>query len=209
MDDLLAYNREAWDRCVATGDRWTIPVTPEQVAAARRGEWSVVLTPHKPVPRDWFPDLAGIQLLALASGGGQQVPILAAAGAHVTLLDNSPRQLAQDRMVAERDGLAITTVQGDMADLSAFASESFDLIFHPSSNCFVPDVRPVWREAFRVLRRGGSLLSGFCDPVMFAIDPDLEKQGVAQFKYSIPYSDLTSLTDEERRRYTDPGEPLA
>jgi len=30
----------------------------------------------------------------LASGGGQQGPVLAAAGAHVTVFDNSPRQLA-------------------------------------------------------------------------------------------------------------------
>jgi SAM-dependent methyltransferase len=207
--DVLSYNRAAWDGQVRRGNRWTVPVSPEEVAAARRGEWSVILTPHQPVPRSWFPDLRGIDLLGLASGGGQQCPILAAAGASVTVFDNSPAQLGQDRLVAERDGLEITTVQGDMADLSCFLPESFDLIFHPCSNSFVPDVRKVWREAFRVLRRGGALLSGFSDPVLFSIDPDLEKQGIAQLKYSIPYSDLTSLTDEERRRYTDAGEPLA
>jgi SAM-dependent methyltransferase len=185
-----------------------VPVSAEEVAAARRGEWSIVLTPHKPVPRAWFPDLRGIDLLGLASGGGQQGPILAAAGANVTVFDNSPAQLAQDRMVAERDGLEITTVQGDMADLSCFPPESFDLIFHACSNCFVPDVRRVWRETFRVLRSGGTLLSGFCDPVLFSVDPKLEREGIAQLKYTIPHSDLTSLTDEERCRYTDFGEPL-
>jgi ubiquinone/menaquinone biosynthesis C-methylase UbiE len=147
-------------------------------------------------------------VLALASGGGQQGPILAACGAHVTVFDNSPAQLAQDRMVAERDGLALETVQGDMSNLSCFKPESFDLIFHPCANLFVPDVRRVYREAFRVLRRGGALLTGFCDPILFAIDPELEKQGVGQLKYAIPYSDVTSLTDEERRRYTDSEEPL-
>jgi hypothetical protein len=53
------------------------------------------------------------------------------------------------------------------------------------------------------------MLSGFCDPIMFVIDPELEKQGIVQVKYTVPYSDVTSLTDEERRRYTDAGEPLA
>lgn len=67
------------------------------------------------------------------------------------MFDNSPNQLAQDRLVAERDNLAITTVEGDMRDLSAFSDESFDLIVHPVSNCFVPEVQPVWDEAFRVL----------------------------------------------------------
>jgi SAM-dependent methyltransferase len=194
---------------VLQGNRWTIPVTPQEIADAKNGIWSIVLTPTKPVPRSWFPDLRGLDLLALASGGGQQGPILAAAGANVTVFDNSPNQLARDREVADREGLVIATVEGDMADLSSFPSECFDLIVHPCSNCFVPDVRRVWREAARVLRRGGALLSGFCDPIIFAVDPDLEKQGIAQLKYGIPYSDLTSLTDEERRRYTDAGEPLS
>jgi SAM-dependent methyltransferase len=206
--DVLSYNRRAWDRCVEQGNRWTLPVSADEIAAARRGDWSIVLTPTKPVPRDWFPDLEDLDVLALGSGGGQQGPILAARGAHVTVLDNSPAQLAQDRMVAERDGLTLETIQGDMADLSPFLPESFDLIVHPCSNLFVPDVRRVFREAYNVLRRGGAMLSGFCDPIFFAIDPDLEKQGIAQLKYAIPYSDVTSLSDEERRRYTDPGEPL-
>jgi SAM-dependent methyltransferase len=210
VTDVFSYNRGAWDGLVQKGNRWTVPVTAEVVAAAREGTWSVVLTPLKPVPRAWFPaDLTGLDVLCLASGGGQQGPILAAAGATVTVFDASPAQLAQDRAVAARDGLDLATVEGDMADLSRFAPESFDLIFHPCSNCFVPDVRRVWREAHRVLRRGGALLAGFVDPVVFSVDPDLEKQGIAQLKYTIPYSDLTSLSDEERRRYTDEGAPLA
>ena len=128
MMDIRAYNREAWNRQVAEGNPWTIPVSSEAVAAARRGEWSIVLTPSIPVPRAWFPLLDGADVLCLASGGGQQGPILAAAGAQVTVFDNSPRQLARDREVAEREGLGIRTVEGDMADLSAFADASFDLI---------------------------------------------------------------------------------
>jgi SAM-dependent methyltransferase len=207
--DILSYNRRAWDRCVAQGNRWTVPVSAAEVAAARQGEWSIVLTPRKPVPASWFPELDDLDVLALGSGGGQQGPLLAARGAHVTVFDNSPAQLAQDRMVAERDGLQLETVQGDMADLSRFLPESFDLIVHPCSNLFVPDVRRVYREAYRVLRHGGAMLSGFCDPILFAIDPELEKKGVAQLKYTIPYSDVKSLSDEERRRYTDGEEPLA
>lgn len=207
--DIVSYNRSAWDREVAKGNEWTRPVSPEQIARARAGDWDVVLTPLKPVPRSWFPPLAGAKVLALASAGGQQGPILAAAGAQVTVFDNSPAQLAQDEAVAAREGLALTLVQGDMADLSAFESETFDLVFHPCSNCFVQDVRPVWREAARVLRRGGTLLAGFVNPVAFTADPAREEEdGVVQLKYPVPYSDLTSLTDAERARYLDPGEPL-
>lgn len=209
MIDVRSYNRDAWDRQVKDANEWTIPVTPEQVARARAGDWSIVLTPKKPVPAAWYPPLFGARVLGLAAGGGQQGPLLAATGAQVTILDNSPAQLAQDRLVAERENLQLDLHEGDMADLSRFADRTFDLIVHPVSNCFVPDVLPVWREAFRVLKPGGVLLAGFSNPIAFACDPDLDKQGIAQLKYTIPYSDLTSLTDEERRRYTDAGEPLA
>ena len=207
--DVLSYNREAWDRQVREGNPWTVPVTSEDVERARAGDWSIVLTPTRPVPAGWFPPLGGARVLALASGGGQQGPLLAAAGARVTVFDNSPAQLAQDRMVAERDGLDLATVEGDMRDLSAFADGAFDLIVHPCSNCFVPDILPVWREAVRVLKPGGVLLAGFVHPIVFAIDPDLEAQGVAQLKYPLPYSDLDSLTEAGRRRYTDAGQPLS
>jgi len=156
--DIRAYNREAWNRQVEEGNEWTLPVSSEVIAAARKGQWQIVLTPIKPVPQAWFPKLAGLDTLCLASAGGQQAPVLAAAGGKVTVLDNSPRQLAQDRFVAERDGLSIITVEGDMRDLSMFSDQSFGLIFHPVSNLFVPDIRPVWRETFRVLRREGVLL---------------------------------------------------
>ena len=206
--DIRDYNREAWDKEVAGGNVWTRPVGTEVIAAARQGQWEVLLTETKPVPREWFPDLRGLEVLCLASGGGQQAPILAAAGARVTVFDNSPKQLAQDRLVAERDSLALVTIEGDMADLSIFGDESFDLIFHPCSNLFVPDVRPVWQEAFRVLRNGGSLLAGFLNPVIFLFDSKLAKSGVLEARHALPYSDLNSLTREECRQLIERGEPL-
>lgn len=208
--DVRAYNRSAWDCQVAEGSRWTVPVTSEQVERARAGDWSVLLTPNRPVPRDWFGDLKGARVLGLASAGGQQGPILAAAGARVTVIDNSPAQLKGDREVAERDGLAIDCVEGNMCDLSRFDDASFDLVFHPISNCFVPEVRPVWREAFRVLRPGGALLAGSCNPVMFIFDDfAATERGALIVQHAIPYSDLTSITDEERQRYVDIGAPLS
>jgi hypothetical protein len=84
--DVRAYNREAWDKLVESGDRWTVPVTTDEIQRAKQGEWQIVLTPTMPVPKSWFPDLHGASTLCLASGGGQQGPILAAAGAKVTVL---------------------------------------------------------------------------------------------------------------------------
>ncbi len=206
--DLREYNRHAWDKQVEHGNRWTVPVSPEVIAAARRGRWEIVLTPTKPVPKEWFPELAGADVLCLASGGGQQGPILAAVGARVTVLDNSPQQLAQDRLVAEREGLEIEIVEGDMRDLSPFPAESFDLIVHPVSNLFVPDVQPVWRESFRVLRRGGALIAGIVNPALYIFEWDLLERGTLEVRHSLPYSDLESLSDEEKERFAKEGEPF-
>jgi SAM-dependent methyltransferase len=206
--DVLEHNRIAWNKNVERKNPWTIPVSSEAVAAARQGRWEIVLTPTKPVPREWYPDLVGCDVLCLASGGGQQGPILAAVGANVTVLDNSPSQLAQDRLVAERDGLEIVTVEGDMADLSAFSGGSFDLIVHPVSNVFAPDIRPVWREAFRVLRPGGALLAGITNPVVYIFDQELYEREILQVKHSLPYSDSVSMSEEERQRYVEEGIPL-
>lgn len=207
--DVREFNEHAWDRLVAMGNRWTLPVSSEEIARARAGEWAVILTPTRAVPREWFGDLTGSDVLALASGGGQQAPILAAAGANVTLFDNSPAQLAQDRMVAERDGLAIRLEQGDMRDLSRFADASFDLIFHPCSNSFVPDVRPVWRECARVLRPGGRLLAGIVNPALYLFDDVDVDRGKFVAKYALPYSDLVSRDAAHLARMAEAGEPVS
>ncbi len=198
--DVRAYNRSAWDKLVDESDRWTVPAGREEIRRAREGDWQLLLTPTRAVPRTWFPELEGTSTLCLASGGGQQGPVLAAAGAKVTVFDNSPRQLEQDRLVARREGLTLETVEGDMADLAMFADGAFDLIFHPCSNCFVPEVRPVWRECFRVLRSGGILLSGFANPVRYIFDDERMLNGNLEVRHSLPYSDLTDLNETDRRR---------
>jgi len=188
--DIRAYNREAWNRYVDGGESlWTKPVSPEIIAKARGGEFTILLTEQIPVPREWFPPLKGLDTLCLACGGGQQGPVLAAAGANVTVFDNSPRQLDQDKSVAEREGLEIRLVEGDMRNLSIFEDETFDFIFHPVSNLFIHEIRPVWREAYRVLRHGGTMLSGFMNPVFYIFDWEKAEQGVMEVKHKLPYAD--------------------
>ena len=90
--DIRGRNEQAWDREVERGNQWTVPVGPEVIEATRRGEWEIWLTDHEPVPKTGFPEVRDADVLCLASGGGQQAPILAAAGANLTVLDSSPRQ---------------------------------------------------------------------------------------------------------------------
>jgi SAM-dependent methyltransferase len=207
--DIREYNRTAWDNEVKKGNKWTVPVSADAIKRARAGDWQIKLTPTKYVPEDWFPGIGGLDVLCLACGGGQQGPILSAAGANVTVLDNSPMQLERDRFVAERDSLAIRTVEGDMQDLSQFGDASFNLIFHPVSSNFVHDVRRVWKEAFRVLRKDGLLLAGFINPAVYLFDWELAlSTGKLEVKYKLPYADETDLTGKEKQKRLEKNEPM-
>ena len=127
--NIQEHNSTAWDKLADENIEWSIPVSSEEIEKARRGEWEIILTPIKTVPREWFGDVRGKDILCLASGGGQQVPILAAAGANVTSFDNSAKQLEKDKFVAISENLEIRIEQGDAADLSRFAERNFRLDF--------------------------------------------------------------------------------
>lgn len=207
--DIRSYNREAWNREVEGGEnRWSQPVSAEVIARAKIGQFSILLTENKPVPLEWFPTIVGAEVLCLASGGGQQGPVLAAAGARVTVLDNSPAQLKQDQLVAAREALSLITVEGDAADLSRFADESFDLVFNPCSTVFMPDVRAVWTECYRVLRPGGILMTGSMNPVHYIFDLYKADEGVLEVTHSIPYSDLSSIPKEDLDELIEKGLPV-
>ena len=170
--DYQDINAKTIDRWIEEGWEWGIPIGHEEFAAAKRGEWSVLLTPTKPVPKAWFGELKGKRLLGLASGGGQQMPIFTALGAVCTVLDYSDKQLESERLVAERENYQIEIVKADMTKPLPFADESFDIIFHPVSNCYVREVEPIWRECFRILKPGGILLSGLDNGMNFLFGED-------------------------------------
>ena len=109
--------------------------------------------------------------------------------------------------MAERENLNIATVLGNMCDLSDFEDGSFDFILHPCSNTFVPAVRPIWHEAFRVLRANGVLVAGFCNPLLFIFDDERLQNGELIVRHSIPYSDFASLTVDELAKYEQKNEP--
>lgn len=200
--DYIKKNSDIWDGHVDEGYVWSVPVSNEVIQNAKNGLWEVVLTPSKPVPKTWFPnEIRGKKVLLIAGGGGQQGPILAAVGADVTVFDNSRKQLEQDEMVAERENLKLKTVQGNMQDLSVFPNESFDFIMQFAGG-FVDSVLPVWREAYRVLKKGGIMIAGHNNPNEFIFDIEEMEKGNLIVKHKVPYSDLANLTKDEFERIT-------
>lgn len=193
-------NAETIDRWVAEGWEWGRPVSHEVYEAAKAGSWDVLLTPTKPVPHSWFGELRGKNVLGLASGGGQQMPVFAALGADCTVLDYSERQLVSERMVAEREGYEIRIIRADMTKPLPFLDGKFDLIFHPVSNCYVEEVVPVFRECARILKPGGILLGGFDIGINYIFD---EEERV--LVNSLPFNPLKHPDQMEQLRKADDG----
>ena len=169
--DINARTIDGW---VAEGWEWGMPIDHETYERARRGDWQILLTPTIPVPRSWWPELKGANVLGLASGGGQQMPILTAAGARCTVLDYSPAQLESERLVAEREGYEIEIVRADMTQRLPFADARFDMVVNPVSLCYVRETDPIWREIARVLRPGGVLLTGLDTGFNYVVDQEEE-----------------------------------
>ena len=193
-------NAATIDRWIEEGWEWGIPISHEEYEKAQAGEWNVLLTPTKFVPHGWFGDLRGKKVLGLASGGGQQMPIFAALGAECTVLDYSEKQLESERMVASREGYTIEIIRADMTKSLPFADETFDLIFHPVSNCYVKEVKPIFKECARILKHGGIMLSGLDNGVNYLVDEDEEK-----IVNTMPFDPLANADQRKLLEDTDWG----
>ena len=119
-------NAKIIDNWCDSGWIWGKAITHEEYIDALNGKWNVYLTPSKFVPHEWFGNIKGKEILGLASGGGQQIPIFSALGAKCTVLDYSSRQCESERMVAKREGYSVNVIQSDMTKRLPFDDETFD-----------------------------------------------------------------------------------
>lgn len=185
MPKYQEINSQVIDSWCQEGWLWGQPISHETYIEATKGNWDVVLTPTKPVPHAWFGELKGKKVLGLASGGGQQMPIFAALGASCTVLDYSKEQCASEYQVANREGYEIEVIQADMTQPLPFDDETFDIIFHPVSNCYVEKVEPIFKECYRILKKGGVLLGGFDIGINYLFD-----ETETTLVNSLPYNPL-------------------
>jgi SAM-dependent methyltransferase len=141
-------------------------------------------------------------LLCLAAGGGKHGPLYAAAGAIVTVLDISPAMLELDRQVAAERRIELTTVQGSMDQMPMFAAGQFDMVIHPVSTCYVPDVRPVYGEIARITRAGGLYISQHKSPVSLQTDTRPARRG---YELIEPYYRTGPLPEVVGSPHREPG----
>lgn len=186
------HNRRAWDARVRGRQRFTRPAKDTDL-----------IDPLKNVdPRGWLGGgVRGRKLLCLAAGGGKHGLIYASLGAIVTVVDLSPAMLELDRQVVLERKLSIRTVEASMDQMPMFADGEFEIVIHPVSTCYLPDIRQVYNEVARVTQLGGIYISQHKTPVSLQADTRPTPRGyplVEPYYHSGPLPPVTgSLHREE------------
>lgn len=169
------HNRSAWDKMVRDKQRFTRPA-PDESFADPLGKVDSI---------GWLGgDIRGQELLCLAAGGGKHAALYAAAGAEVTVVDISAAQLELDREVAAERKLSLRTVEASMDQMPMFTEAEFDIVIHPVSTCYVPNIAPVYREVARVTRPGGIYISQHKTPTSLQTDIRTSANG---YEFIEPY----------------------
>jgi SAM-dependent methyltransferase len=172
-DDVAIANQKLWEDEVKKGCGYTIPWLDLDVSAL----YQYIDGRHEFVPSSFtcmYPasiltDVAGKDVLCLASGGGQQSAVFGLLGARVTVVDLAEGQLEGDRKAAAHYGYDVATFHADMRDLSCLPNQAFDLVYG-TGLCYIPDVHQVYAGVARVLRTGGLFRVDFGQPVVhFAV----------------------------------------
>ncbi len=162
----IEHNARAWDRLAATGAALAQPALDDAFTDPRGWLGGGAFG------RPWLPArLDGLAVLCLAAGGGKHGPLYAAAGARVTVVDLSPAMLELDRAVARERKIDLEILQGSMDDLGMLAAARFDLVIHPVSTCYLPDLDRVFREVARVVKPDGLYVSQHKSPASLQAGP--------------------------------------
>ena len=116
------------------------------------------------------------------------------------MLDYSAEQCEREREIAGREGYDVEILRFDMTRRLPFDDETFDLIFHPVSNCYVEEVKPIFKECFRILKKDGIFLCGLDNGINFIFD-DTE----TTVKYKLPFNPLNDSKQYEESIKNDWG----
>lgn len=106
--------------------------------------------------------------------GGSSIWLAKHIGCRATGITVSAEQVRHARRNAERHGVA-DRVHFEVADFlkTPFPDESFDVVWAVESSCYAVDKRDFFREAYRLLKKGGTLIA--CDGYATRRDFDEEE----------------------------------
>jgi ubiquinone/menaquinone biosynthesis C-methylase UbiE len=220
MIDFTRLVHQEFERAACDGDEYTLPwldLDVESYRSYREGRSEHLPKPYVSDPANclMMEHVEGLEVLLLAGGAGQQSAVYGLLGAHVTVFDLMASQLAGDQQAAVHYGYPVTTIQGDMHDLSILSERAYDRVYQPISTLYCYDLCKLYTGVRRVIKPGGLYCTDFAFPLLYMAqnmgwDPDrrayilaisepyrrgeiLEKDGVASFTVGDPIGEYHHL----------------
>ncbi len=146
-------------------------------------------------------DVKGLDVLELGCGGGQISVVLAKWGAKtVTGVDISEEQLKYAGELAQKQGVKVHFLQGNVEDLSALDTDSFNLVVSSHALNYVENLSQVFVESARVLRPGGRCVFCLGHPIYYVLGDALEAKDLSLIEdYFSDERHSWGWLDEERR----------
>ena len=149
MDPRVERNRATWDANSAA-----YQAEQGKFLSVDRPAWGVWQVPEDEL--QILGEVAGRDVLELGCGAAQWSIALARAGARVTGLDFSARQLEHARRLMAQNGVDFPLVEADAEEVP-LPDASFDVVFCDHGAISFTDPRRSLPEAARLLRPGGLL----------------------------------------------------
>lgn len=195
MKTISSWINDGWE--------WGKPITHEQFIDAKHGEYKILLTPTKEMPKSWIKDIKDKEVLGLASGGAQQMPIIKALGGIPTCLDLNKNQIESERVFAKAENYDINLVCADMTKPLPFEDNSFDYIINPVSMCYIEDCFPIFKECYRVLKPGGYFISAHDNGTNYFVPEDAKNGSITLD--AMPFNPLKNKSQLELSLKLDYG----
>ncbi len=213
-DDIARRQIDLFREASKKGVDGTKPFLDLDLAAYRAyrdGESTALPRPYcnDPVDRVMMMGVKGRNILCLAGGGGQHSAVFSLLGARVTVLDLTPEQLDSDQLAARHYGYEVTTIQGDMRDLSGLPSSHFARVYQPISTLFVPDLQEVYAGVARVLEPGGLYSADFAVPLLYMAEGKRWDGIGYPLRITVPYIRGAILETEEGKMSFSKGQYFA
>lgn len=120
---------------------------------------------------------AGKDVLDAGCGEGHNTRILARGGARMTGVDISPRMIELARETEKREPLGIRYEVTSFADLSMFATASFDTVVSFMAMMDGPNYSEAVAEVYRVLKPGGDFFFSITHPCFVTPGMDWVRDG--------------------------------
>ncbi|HWN99550.1 MAG TPA: class I SAM-dependent methyltransferase [Blastocatellia bacterium] len=187
--------KRIWDACGRAFDRFN----------STDDSYSEII--ERPAIRELVGDVAGARVLDLGCGAGPYSLWFAERGAQVSGLDLSETMAALAHQKARELGLKLDLQMADIREPLPFAEAEFDLVFTATALHYVDDLRGLFKEIGRVMKRDGQLVASVLHPNSTAYFPlargkdQREPQYFGEPTRSIetPWLDYGEVPDEGRR----------